>query len=103
MVCLYWKRFFQFDNTPAPAGSGVFGKLKHKFYFYWLLIVGVLPAVIVGLAAKKSGLLDWLLDSVEVVAIMLVLGGVFMLFCDKLRQRAGQGRRKAPRRSGAPG
>ena len=39
VVCLYWKRFFQFDNTPAPAGSGVFGKLKHKFYFYWLLIV----------------------------------------------------------------
>ena len=34
--------------------------------------------------AKKSGLLDWLLDSVLVVAIMLVVGGVFMLFCDKL-------------------
>ena len=44
VVCLYWKRFFQFDNTPAPAGSGVFGKLKHKFYFYWLLIVGGLPS-----------------------------------------------------------
>ena len=52
--------------------------------FYWLLFVGVLPAVVIGLAAKKSGLLDWLLDSVEVVAIMLVVGGVFMLFCDKL-------------------
>ena len=84
VVCLYWKRFFQFDNTPAPEGSNAFQKLKHKFYFYWLLIVGVLPAVIIGLAAKKSGLLDWLLDSVEVVAIMLVVGGVFMLFCDKL-------------------
>ena len=47
-------------------------------------MVGVLPAIIIGLAAKKSGLLDWLLDSVEVVAIMLVVGGVFMLFCDKL-------------------
>ena len=34
--------------------------------------------------AKKSGLLDWLLDSVTVVAITLVLGGVFMLFCDRL-------------------
>lgn len=83
VVCLYWKRFFQFDNTPAPAGSSVFQKLKHRFYFYWLLIVGVLPAVVIGLLAKKSGLLDWLLDSVEVVAIMLVVGGVFMLFCDK--------------------
>jgi len=84
VVCLYWKRFFQFDNTPAPAGSGLLGTLRHKFYFYWLLVVGVLPAVVIGLVAKKSGLLDWLLDSVEVVAVMLVLGGVFMLFCDKL-------------------
>ena len=83
VVCLYWKRFFQFDHTPAPEGSSTFQKLKHKFYFYWLLIVGVLPAVIIGLLAKKSGLLDWLLDSVEVVAIMLVVGGVFMLYCDK--------------------
>ncbi len=83
VVCLYWKRFFQFDNTPAPAGSNVFQQLKHRFYFYWLLIVGVIPAVLVGLLAKKSGVLDWLLDSVEVVAVMLVVGGVFMLFCDK--------------------
>lgn len=84
VVCLYWKRFFVFDNTPAPAGSSLLQKLKHKYYFYWLLIVGVLPAVIIGLLAKKSGLLDWLLDSVLVVAIMLVVGGLFMLFCDKL-------------------
>ena len=66
VVCLYWKRFFE------------------SFRFYWLLIVGVLPAVVIGLLAKKSGLLDWLLDSVEVVAVMLVLGGIFMLFCDKI-------------------
>ena len=59
-------------------------RLKHKYYFYWLLIVGVIPAVVIGLLAKKSGLLDWLLDSVLVVAIMLVVGGIFMLFCDKL-------------------
>ena len=84
VVCLYWKRFFRFDNTPAPQGSSLFGRLKHKYYFYWLLIVGVLPAVVIGLLAKKSGLLDRLLDSVEVVAVMLVVGGVFMLFCDKL-------------------
>ena len=84
VVCLYWKRFFQFDHTPAPEGSTAFGRLKHKYRFYWLLLVGVLPAVVVGLAAKKSGLLDWLLDSVEVVAVMLVVGGIFMLFCDRL-------------------
>ena len=90
VVCLYWKRFFQFDNTPAPAGSGMWGKLKHRFSFYWLLFVGVLPAVVIGLAAKKSGLLDWLLDSVEVVAVMLVAGGVFMLFCDKLFNKGSE-------------
>lgn len=84
VVCLYWKQFFQLDHTPAPAGSSAFGRLKHKYRFYWLLFIGVLPAVVIGLLAKKSGLLDWLLDSVEVVAIMLVVGGVFMLFCDRL-------------------
>ena len=83
VVCLYWKKFFHVDNTPAPKGSNAFQKLIHKFRFYWLLFIGVLPAVVIGLLAKKSGLLDWLLDSVEVVAVMLVLGGIFMLFCDK--------------------
>ncbi len=75
VVCLYWKHFFQVRNN---------AELKQKTRFYWLLIVGVLPAVVIGLAAKKSGLLDWLLDSVWVVAIMLFLGGVFMLFCDRI-------------------
>ena len=75
VVCLYWKRFFQMRNAE---------ELSDKLKFYGLLIVGVLPAVVVGLAAKKSGLLAWLLDSVTVVAIMLVVGGVFMLFCDKI-------------------
>ena len=84
VVCLYWKQFFQFDHTPAPEGGSTFARLKHKYRFYWLLFVGVLPAVIIGLLAKKSGLLDWLLDSLEVVAVMLVVGGVFMLFCDRL-------------------
>ena len=107
VVCLYWKRFFQIDHTPVPADEtctfkkiihpirfywllfiGIltytFKKIIHPIRFYWLLFIGVLPAVIIGLAAKKSGLLDWLLDSVWVVAIMLVVGGIFMLYCDKL-------------------
>lgn len=84
VVCLYWKQFFQLNHTPAPKGSSALQKLIHKFRFYWLLFIGVLPAVIIGLLAKKSGLLDWLLDSVEVVAVMLVVGGVFMLYCDRL-------------------
>ena len=90
VVCLYWKKFFHIDNTPAPSGSNAFQVFIHKFRFYWLLFIGVLPAVVIGLLAKKSGLLDWLLDSVEVVAVMLVLGGVFMLFCDKLFNKGNE-------------
>ena len=75
VVCLYWKHFFQMRTKE---------EFQSKLRFYGLLIIGVFPAVVVGLLAKKSGLLDWLLDSVTVVAITLVLGGVFMLFCDRL-------------------
>ena len=85
VVCLYWKRFFQIDHTPVPADcKSPFLRMIHPVRFYWLLFVGVLPAVVIGMAAKKSGLLDWLLDSVWVVAVMLVVGGVFMLFCDRI-------------------
>lgn len=85
VVCLYWKRFFHIDRTPAPADvENPFLRFIHPLRFYWLLFVGVLPAVVIGLAAKKSGLLDWLLDSIWAVAIMLVVGGIFMLFCDKV-------------------
>ena len=85
VVCLYWRRFFHIDHTPVPADcKSPFLRMIHPVRFYWLLFVGVLPAVVIGMAAKKSGLLDWLLDSVWVVAVMLVVGGVFMLFCDRI-------------------
>ena len=90
VVCLYWRRFFRLDMTPAPAGSTLLQRLKHRFHFYWILFVGVLPAVVIGLLAKKSGLLDWLLDSVLVVAVMLVAGGVFMLFCARLFNKGSE-------------
>ena len=90
VVVLYWKHFFRLDHTPAQEGSTAFQRLKHKYRFYWLLFIGVLPAVVIGLLAKKSGLLDWLLDSVEVVAVMLVVGGIFMLYCDKLFNKGSE-------------
>lgn len=81
VVCLYWKHFFQMRN---------YEEFVDKMKFYGLLIVGVLPAVVIGLAAKKSGLLDWLLDSVVVVAAMLVIGGAFMLFCDRIFNKGSE-------------
>ncbi len=99
VVCLYWRRFFRLDRTPAPEGSGAVGRFLHKWNFYWLLLVGVLPAVVIGLLAKKSGLLDWLLDSVHVVAVMLVVGGVFMLFCDRIFDKGAEENRITTKRA----
>ena len=90
VVCLYWKRFFQMRN---------YEEFISKMKFYGLLIVGVIPAVFIGLAAKKSGLLDWLLDSVEVVAVMLVIGGIFMLFCDRLFNKGKEDNKVTCRRA----
>lgn len=84
VVYLYRKKFFNINRSPIPENATAWQKLKHRYNFYWLLIVGVMPAVVIGLLAKKSGVLDWLLDSVAVVAITLVLGGIFMLFCDRI-------------------
>lgn len=90
VVCLYWKHFFQMRNKE---------EFHARMKFYGYLIIGVIPAVFIGLAAKKSGLLDWLLDSVEVVATMLVVGGIFMLFCDRIFNKGSESNRMTPRRA----
>lgn len=90
VVVLYWKHFFQMRNGQ---------EFRDKMRFYWLLIIGVIPAVVVGLIAKKSGLLDWLLDSVWVVAAMLVLWGVFMLFCDRIFNNGSESNEVTPMRA----
>lgn len=87
VVVLYWKRFFRLDHTPAPEGSNKWQKIKHKWYFYWLLIVAFIPTGVVGLIVKKSGMIDFMLTpehAIWIVPVMLVIGGVFMLFCDKI-------------------
>lgn len=63
VVILYWKRFFQ------------------SIDFYYKLFVAFLPAVVFGLLL--SDFIDELLESVLVVAIMLLLGGVLLIFIDK--------------------
>ena len=90
VVCLYWKKFFQIRSRE---------ELREKLRFYGLLIVGVIPAVFIGLGAKKSGLLDFLLDSVWVVAVMLVVGGVFMLFVDRIFSHGSEENKVTPLRA----
>lgn len=90
VVCLYWDRFFKLNHTPAPAGSTAWQKFLHKWDFYWKLLVAFIPAAVIGLLAKKTGLIDRFLESVEVVAVMLVIGGIFMLFCDKLFNKGSE-------------
>lgn len=81
VVALYWKRFFQLNNDPIPVGTTKIRSFLHKWDFYWKLLVAFIPAVIIG--GLCNGLIEKLLGSVTVVAIMLVLGGIFMLFCDR--------------------
>ncbi len=63
VIVLYWKRFIQGID------------------FYWKLLIAFLPAAAIGLLL--GDFIDLLLESVFVVAIMLVVGGILMLFVDK--------------------
>lgn len=82
VVVLYYKRFFKLDHTPAPKGSTPIKQFLHKWDFYWKLFVAFIPAIIIGGLGNK--LVDELLGNVIVVASMLVIGGIFMLFCDRI-------------------
>ncbi|MDB5234926.1 MAG: UDP-diphosphatase [Hymenobacter sp.] len=63
VFAVYWRRFFQ------------------NFDFYLKLLVAFLPIVVVGLLLKKY--IDALLESVAVVAFMLLFGGVVLMFIDR--------------------
>ncbi|MEA4981677.1 MAG: undecaprenyl-diphosphate phosphatase [Paludibacter sp.] len=63
VIVLYWKRFFQ------------------TLDFYWKLLIAFLPAAVIGFLA--GDFIDSLLENIWVVAIMLILGGIFMLYVDK--------------------
>lgn len=62
VVVLYWKRFLQ------------------TISFYYKLFVAFIPAAVIGLLF--SDFIDSLLENVIVVAVMLVLGGIVLLFVD---------------------
>lgn len=88
VVVLYWKRFFKLNDTPAPEGSSSLKKFLHKYDFYWKLFVAFIPAAVLGLLFSDA--IDAMLESVTVVAITLILGGIFMLFCDKIFNKGSE-------------
>jgi len=70
VVVLYWKRFLQ------------------SWTFYQKLFIAFLPAAVIGFLA--GDFIDSLLENVMVVAVMLVLGGVLLLFVDKWFNNPGK-------------
>lgn len=82
VVCLYWKRFFVLHSVPAEVQGSVFRSWFHRLDFYWRLLVAFLPAAFFGVLF--ADLIDALLEDVTVVALMLVIGGIFMLFTDRI-------------------
>jgi undecaprenyl-diphosphatase len=66
VVALYWKKFFDFS----------------KWQFYLKLIVGVVPALILGFLFSKR--IDAMMDSATTVAVALLAGGIVLLFIDKM-------------------
>lgn len=64
VLVVYWRRFFQ------------------SFDFYLKLLVAFLPIVVVGAFLKKY--IDALLESVATVGVMLLLGGIVLVFIDRL-------------------
>src|SRR5574344_1548677 len=81
VIVLYYKRFFKLNHSPIEESATPLRKFLHKWDFYWKLLVAFIPALVIG--GLCNGLIDDLLGHVEVVAVMLVVGGVFMLFCDR--------------------
>ena len=88
VVVLYWKRFFQLNRTPVPEGASPLKRFLHKYDFYWKLFVAFIPAAVLGLLFND--MIDAMLESVAVVATTLIIGGVFMLFCDKIFNKGSE-------------
>lgn len=66
VVVLYWKKFVNFQS----------------FQFYIKLLVAVFPALVLGYLFND--MIETLLESPVTVAISLVLGGIVLLFIDKV-------------------
>jgi undecaprenyl-diphosphatase len=65
VVVLYWKKFFDFKNL----------------HFYFKLIIGVIPAIILGLFLSDK--IDEMMGSTLVVALAILIGGIILIFIDR--------------------
>lgn len=92
VICLYWKKFFY----PTAERSGA-SYWRAMYDFYARLVVGVLPAVVLGLAFNDF--IESNLGNVTLVAVMLIIGGVFMLFCDRIFNKGSEDTRLTYRRA----
>jgi undecaprenyl-diphosphatase len=64
VVVIYWKRFFQ------------------SLDFYYTLLAAFIPAAVIGFLANDF--IDTILENVWVVAISLLVGGIFLVFFDAM-------------------
>jgi undecaprenyl-diphosphatase len=70
VVVLYWRKFFDFK----------------KISFYIKLIIAVIPALIFGALFKDH--IDAMLENPTFIALIMVLGGIVLLFVDKWFQKS---------------
>lgn len=66
VVVLYYKKFFDFK----------------RIAFYTKLIIAIIPALIFGVLLKKH--IDAALGNLSFIAVVMVLGGIILLFIDKV-------------------
>ena len=88
VLILYWKRFFQLNSTPVPEDTPWVKRMLHKYDFYWKLFIAFIPAAVFGLLFSDA--IDAMLERVEVVAVTLILGGIFMIFCDRIFNKGSE-------------
>lgn len=88
VVWLYWKKFVQLNNQPIPEGTPLLRRLIIRYDFYWKLFIAFIPAAVFGLLFSDA--IDQMLEKVWVVAVTLVIGGIFMLFCDKIFNKGSE-------------
>src|ERR1700709_25582 len=66
VVVLYYKQFFDFK----------------KVGFYFKLVIALIPAIIAGVLLKKH--IDAMLGNLGFIAVVMIVGGIILLFIDRL-------------------